>query len=116
MMHAHRHCHDRSGDSSLMCGHCCEFDGSHARVRAGDLAPRLRNGTRTAIGDSTLSDTTTPGLLSAHSSAQRNAQALTSSPSLASVFSIRWLMAMYYPQDTTLELGPTGLLPGTGLV
>jgi hypothetical protein len=23
MMHAHRHCHDRSADSSLMSGHCC---------------------------------------------------------------------------------------------
>ena len=25
----------------------------------------------------------------------------------------RWLLAMYYPQDTTVEMGPTGVLPGT---
>ena len=25
----------------------------------------------------------------------------------------RWLLAMYYPQDTTVEMGPTGVLPGS---
>ncbi|SVB42125.1 uncharacterized protein METZ01_LOCUS194979, partial [marine metagenome] len=25
----------------------------------------------------------------------------------------RWLMAMYYPQDVTIENGPTGVIPGT---
>lgn len=25
----------------------------------------------------------------------------------------RWLLAMYYPQDTTVDMGPTGVLPGT---
>jgi Phytanoyl-CoA dioxygenase (PhyH) len=26
---------------------------------------------------------------------------------------LRYVMAMYYPQDTTMEMGPTGIKPGT---
>jgi hypothetical protein len=25
----------------------------------------------------------------------------------------RWILAMYYPQDTTVDMGPTGVIPGT---
>ena len=37
----------------------------------------------------------------------------TETPSPSGRHRTRWLLAMYYPQDTTVEMGPTGVLPGS---